>query len=102
MRTNISAILSAETTIKSLSINNIGGGFNLFGQQRLTASNGVVYLDKIRFSEKKIGICLDKIHYLYRGFVSITAPLFFNFKHLQYGTTETTISIGTLSPAYPG
>ena len=53
-------------------------------------------------SEKKIGICLDKIHYLYRGSLVLPQPLFFNFKHLQYGTTETTISIGTLSPAYPG
>lgn len=35
-------------------------------------------------------------------FVSITATSVFNFKHLQYGTTETTISIGTLPPACQG
>ena len=30
-------------------------GINLFGQRRFTASNGAVYLDKIRFSEEKSG-----------------------------------------------
>ena len=42
-------------------------GEGLTANMRLTVSDGAVYLDKIRFSEKKIGICLDKIHYLYRG-----------------------------------
>lgn len=32
----------------------------MFGQQRLTASNGAVYLDKIRFSEKKSGFVWTK------------------------------------------
>ena len=68
----------------------------------MTASNGAVYLDKMRFSEKKSGFVWTK-------FITFTEVCeyyrnlcFFNFKHLQYGTTETTISIGTLSPAYPG
>ena len=52
--------------IKSSTRKNISAGFNLFGQQCLTASNGVVYLDKIRFSEEKSGfVCLKYITFVY-------------------------------------
>ncbi len=40
-------------------------GINLFGQRRFTASNGVVYLDKIRFSEEKSGFYWTELNLFY-------------------------------------
>lgn len=51
-------------------------GINLFGQRRFTASNGAVYLDKIRFSEEKSGFYWTEFEFiLYCSFLAASHPI---------------------------
>ncbi|MDY4776475.1 MAG: hypothetical protein SO231_10745 [Phocaeicola vulgatus] len=52
----------------------------MFGQQRLTALNGVVYLDKIRFSEEKSGFVWTKF-ITFTEVCEYCRKLYFQFKY---------------------